>query len=680
VVRQQQTYRTAKQLRELSRYTRWHLERGKVYPLLLESYDLPTSSGARAVQKVLTIAAAATILAVFPGCTRQSDSTSRAPRGRAGIAEARTFLDSAERTLADLNYRASTAAWVAATYITDDTELLSADAQERLNVAVQQLAVGTQRFTRTALPPLERRKMELLRLSLVAPPPGDPAKASELTKLTVGLEADYGRGRYCRRGALGSTDMSGKDSTCYQIGDLSKALAESRDPRVLLDAWRGWHSIAPPMRDRYSRFVELSNEGARTLGFDDLGTMWRSAYDMPPDAFAADVERLWKQVEPLYVALHAFVRTRLNAQYGDSIVPRDGLIPAHLLGNMWAQEWGNIYGVVAPAGSTRSYDLTSLLRAKRMDQVAMVRTAEGFFTSLGFDSLPPTFWERSMIVKPRDRDVVCHPSAWDIDAKDDLRIKMCTEVTGEDFVTVHHELGHNFYQRAYNQQPTLFQNGANDGFHEAIGDAVALSITPAYLVRIGLLDREPPTSADTALLLQQAMDKVAFLPFGLLIDQWRWKVFSGEITPADYNKGWWDLRARYQGIKPPMARSEADFDPGAKYHVPANVPYTRYFLARILQFQFYRAMCRDAGHVGPLHRCSFYGSREAGARLARMLQSGQSQPWQETLFAMTGERNIDAAALIDYFAPLKTWLDAQNAGKPTGWSASTPVASSNTGR
>ena len=633
------------------------------------------------MHKVLAIIAATTVATVFPGCTRQSDSTSsRAPRGPSGIAEARGFLDSAERTLADLNYRASTADWVAATYITEDTELLSADAQERLATAVQGLAAGTQRYARTALPAVERRKMDLLRLTLVAPPPEDPEKASELTRLTVGLGADYGRGRYCRRGALGTPADVTADSSCYQINELSKVLAESRDPRVLLDAWRGWHDIAPPMKDRYARFVELSNEGARTLGFQDLGTMWRSAYDMPPDAFATDVERLWKQVEPLYVALHAYVRTQLNAQYGDSIVSRNGLIPAHLLGNMWAQEWGNIYSLVAPPRTARSYDLTALLRARKMDQVAMVRTAEGFFTSLGFDSLPATFWERSMIVKPRDRDVVCHASAWNIDAKEDLRIKMCTEVTGEDFVTVHHELGHNFYQRAYNQQPTLFQNGANDGFHEAIGDAIALSITPAYLVRLGLLDREPPASADTALLLQQAMDKVAFLPFGLLIDQWRWKVFSGEVTPASYNQSWWDLRAKYQGIMPPTARTEADFDPGAKYHVPANVPYTRYFLARILQFQFYRAMCRESGHTGPLHRCSFYGSPQAGARLASMLEAGQSQPWQETLRALTGEKNIDASAMLDYFAPLKVWLDAQNAGKPTGWSAAVPVASSSNKR
>jgi peptidyl-dipeptidase A len=587
------------------------------------------------------------------------------------VAQARAFVDSAERELATLSVKTNQASWVAATYITVDTEALSADAQNQYGTAVQRLAVSAKRFDGVTLPAELRRKLMLLKLALAAPPPGNPGEAEELTKLTVGMEADYGRGTYCRRGPLGSRSTAG-DSSCYQITELSRVLAESRNPAELLDAWRGWHAVSPPMRQRYTRFAELSNKGARELGFADAGAMWRSNYDMAPDAFAAEVERLWKQVEPLYTSLHAYVRTRLNAQYGDSIVPKNGMIPAHLLGNMWAQEWGNIFPVVAPKGASggTGYDLTALLKARNVDQREMVRYGERFFTSLGFDSLPATFWERSQIVKPRDREVVCHASAWDIDNKDDIRIKMCTEVTGDDFVTVHHELGHNFYQRAYKNQPLLFQNGANDGFHEAIGDAVALSITPSYLVKVGLLERAPSAASDTMLLLRQALDKVAFLPFGLLIDQWRWKVFSGEIKPADYNKAWWALRNRYQGVSAPVARTEADFDPGAKYHVPANTPYTRYFLARVLQFQFYRALCREAGHTGPLYRCSFFDSKQAGAKLATMLEAGQSKPWSETLYATTGERQMDAGAMMEYFAPLKAWLDQQNKGRPVGWTAS----------
>jgi peptidyl-dipeptidase A len=392
--------------------------------------------------------------------------------------------------------------------------------------------------------------------------------------------------------------------------------------------------------------------------------MWRSKYDMPPDAFSKEVDRLWEQVRPLYASLHAYVRSRLREKYGD-VVPASGPIPAHLLGNMWAQEWENIYPLVAPAGADPGYDLTELLKKRNTDWKQMVKYGEGFFTSLGFAPLPQTFWERSLFLKPRDRDVVCHASAWDIDYVSDLRLKMCIQITGEDFLTIHHELGHNIYQRAYSNQPIMFRDSANDGFHEAVGDTIALSITPEYLVKLGLLDKAPDTSKDIGLLLHRALEKIAFLPFGLMIDQWRWKVFSGEIPPEKYNEAWWQLRLKYQGIAPPAGRTDADFDPGAKYHVPANVPYTRYFLADILQFQFHRAL--NAGCAGPLNRCSIYDNKQAGSRLAAMLEMGASRPWQDALQAIAGTREMDATAIRDYFAPLQKWLDEQNRGKPVGW-------------
>jgi len=576
---------------------------------------------------------------------------------------ARTFIDNVERDLLDLGIRASQAQWVAANFITDDTEALSAEHTRNLAVAIQKYAIDSKRYERLSLPADLRRKLTLLKLSLASPPPGNPAEATELTKITTSMEADYGKGTYCR-----PSKAAGAAQECLQINDLSRILATSTDPAELLDAWQGWHRVGAPLRTRYTRFVELSNKGARELGFTNSGELWRAGYDMTPAEFSTELDRLWAQVQPLYESLHAYVRTRLGQKYGTTLVPAGGMIPAHLLGNMWAQEWGNIYPVVAPANAGGSGpDVTALLKAKNVSVDSMFRIGEGFFASMGLPKLPATFWTRSLLVKPQDREVVCHASAWSIDNKDDLRVKMCTEQTGEDLVTIHHELGHNFYQRAYNNQPWLFQNGANDGFHEAIGDAVALSITPGYLKTIGLLDQVPSAAADTMLLLQQALDKVAFLPFGLLIDQWRWKVFSGEIKPTDYNKGWWDLRARYQGVSPPLARSESDFDPGAKYHVPANVPYSRYFLARVLQFQFYRALCREAGVTGPLYRCSFYGNKKAGDKLGAMLALGASKPWPEALFAMTGERKMDAGALMEYFQPLKVWLDQQNKGKTVGW-------------
>jgi peptidyl-dipeptidase A len=581
-----------------------------------------------------------------------------APDAPPTIDEARQFTDAAEKRLLDLWIKDSRANWVHETFITDDTEQMAADADQAAATATAELALQARRFESLKLPDDVARKIKLIKLSVAIPVPRDPALAAELTKLDVSLDSDYGKGKWCPDGA---------PAKCLDINDVTRLIATSRDPNELLRAWEGWHAVGAPMRQRYTRMATLANQGAREMGFADVGAMWRSGYDMSPDQFAAEVDRLWQQVRPLYVSLHAYVRWQLAKKYGPGAVSEDALIPAHLLGNIWAQDWTNIYPIVAPANSNPGYDLTEILKSRNTSATDMVHTAEHFFVSLGFDPLPQTFWERSMFTKPRDRDVVCHASAWDIDYVDDLRVKVCLEPTDEDFSTIHHELGHNFYQRAYDKQPPLFRNSANDGFHEAIGDTIALSVTPEYLKQIGLLETVPPPSADIGLLLHRALEKVAFLPFGLMIDKWRWGVFSGKIPPSEYNKAWWDLRREYQGVAPPVARTEADFDPGAKYHIPANVPYARYFLSFVLQFQFHRALCREAGYTGPLNRCSIYGNKAAGAKLGKMLEMGQSRPWPEALYAMTGEKDIDATAILDYFAPLKQWLDEQNKGHNVGW-------------
>jgi peptidyl-dipeptidase A len=572
--------------------------------------------------------------------------------------DATTFVNDAEARLAAVNVEQQRAAWVAENFITEDTQAIAAQASEKqINLGVD-LAKQAARFDGGSRLPFDvRRKLELIKLSLTTPGPSDPAKTAEMAKIGVELDARYGAAKYCP-----------PDSSPLDVEAITQIMQTSRDPRRLLEVWRGWHGTAPPTKPLYQRFVELTNEGARELGYADVGAMWRSKYDMPPDAFAAEVDRLWQQVKPLYDSLHCFVRWNLTKKYGADLVSPQKPIPAHLLGNIWAQEWSNIYDFVAPADSDTGFDLTKILEARGdIDAVGMMKIGEHFFTSLGFAPLPKTFWERSLFTKPRDREVVCHASAWDVDDDEDLRVKMCISKTADYFTTIHHELGHNFYQRAYKHQPFLYKNSANDGFHEAVGDTIALSVTPKYLVQIGLLDQEPPPSADLGLLLRDALDKIAFLPFGIMIDKWRWRVFSGEVTPANYNKAWWDLRLEYQGIAPPSPRSESEFDPGAKYHIAANVPYTRYFLARILQFQFHRALCEVAGQKGPLNRCSIYGNQKAGARLKRMLEMGQSRPWPDALEAITGERTMDATAILDYFAPLKRWLDEQNRGQACGW-------------
>jgi peptidyl-dipeptidase A len=576
------------------------------------------------------------------------------------VADAEAFIAAAEKDLFSFSVEAGKVAWINATYITDDTDALAAKYGEVGTEKSVKYALEAAKYQNVAgLSAETKRKLDILRGGLVLPAPTKAGAAGELAEIATKLNSAYGKGK----GTLRGEPVNGSD--------IEAAMGTNRNPEELKEMWTSWHdNVGAPMGKDYARMVTIANEGATELGFKDVGAMWRSGYDMPADDFANLTDKLWLEVKPLYDELHTFVRTKLNAKYGDKVQAKTGPIRADLLGNMWAQEWGDIYDLVAPPGAGDiGYDVGELLKAKNIDEMAMVRIGEGFFSSLGFEPLPKSFYERSQFLKPRDREVVCHASAWDIDNVDDLRIKMCIKINTGDFVTIHHELGHNYYQRAYNKQSFLHLNGANDGFHEAIGDAIALSITPEYLVQIGLLDKSkvPSADKDTGLLLRQAMDKVAFLPFGLLVDKWRWGVFSGSITPENYNKGWTDLRRQYQGIMPPVERAADRFDPGAKYHIPGNTPYTRYFLARILQFQFYKAACDAAGWKGPLHRCSFYGNKNVGAKMDAMLAMGASKPWPDALQAFTGSREMSGKAMIEYFKPLMDWLKKQNKGQKKGW-------------
>ncbi|MDQ4087071.1 MAG: M2 family metallopeptidase [Pseudomonadota bacterium] len=592
--------------------------------------------------------------------TASAPAGAQEERGALTAADADAFVARAERELAEFSQINNRAQWVNATYITPDTDALAAHFGTIGTEMGVRFATEAARYLEVpGLSPDTRRKLNILRSGLTLPAPTTAGAAAELNRIATELQSQYGRGR----GTMNGEQLTGNE--------IEARMGTVRNPAHLQEMWTSWNNnVGAPMRPQYARMVEIANQGAQELGFPDTGAMWRSKYDMPPDEFAALTERLWNEVRPLYEEIHCFARAGLNRTYGDQVQPATGPIRADLLGNLWAQEWGNIYDVVAPRTSGgEPYDLTRLLERANYTPERIVRQGEAFFSSLGFAPLPASFWERSMITQPRDREVVCHASAWDVDNVEDLRIKMCTRVNADDFVTVHHELGHNYYQRAYNRQPFLYLDSANDGFHEAIGDMIALSVTPEYLVQIGLLRQNqlPSEEQDRALLLRQALDKIAFLPFGLLIDRYRWGIFSGEIQPGQYQAAWDRMRLQYQGIVPPVARTEQHFDAGAKYHVPASVPYTRYFLARILQFQFYKAACDIAGWRGPLHRCSFYGNREVGRRLNEMLAMGASRPWPDALEAFTGTREMSAEPMVEYFRPLLGWLREQNQGRRCGW-------------
>ena len=626
--------------------------------------------------------------------TPAADSQKSAPT----IQDAKEFLEQAETEIVELSLEAAKVYWIQANFITEDTNFLAAKAGADIAKLSTRLANQAKRFNDVSLPSDMRRKMDGLKRGSNFPAPEREGAAEELAEIMARMDAVYGTAKLTiPKGKLtqdAEKIIGAGNAQELEQYEAVRIMAESRDPELLQSIWEGWRTLSMPysklnaqqipsgsvpksmrgnysMKKDYARMVELINEGAQELGYKDAGDLWRGGYDMPAEDFAAEVDRLWGQVKPLYNQLHCYVRGTLNEKYGDKTVPLEKPIRADLFGNMWAQQWGNIYAEVAPKGAPNNIDVTKLLKDAGYDAKKMVETADEFFTSLGFEPMPETFWRRSLITKPADRDVQCHASAWNLDDQEDIRIKMCTEITGDDFQTVHHELGHNIYQRAYKDLSVFYKDGANDGFHEAIGDMIALSITPEYFVKIGLLDEKdvPGEEADVALLMQQALDKIAFLPFGLLVDKWRWQVFDGTLSPSEYNSGWWELREHYQGIRPPADRSSDAFDAGAKYHIPGNTPYMRYFLSFILQFQFHKAACDIAGFEGPLHRCSIYGNEEVGKRFNDMLEMGASKPWPDALEAFTGTRNMDASAIIEYFAPLVSYLETQNEGKTCGWKA-----------
>jgi peptidyl-dipeptidase A len=595
-----------------------------------------------------------------PDAAATKTAAAEAPAAPPTVEEAEAFIRETDAALKAVWIEGAKAQWTYATDITDAHAAAAQKAEEQAMAVLTKAIADSKRFLGVeGLSPESARMFEMLRRGSSAPAPDDAAARAELAGLLTALDGMYGKGESCVEGDC-------KDLRALEL--MLRDAAKKGDYDAQLEAWTRWRTISPPMREKYVRFASLANQGAKEIGYDNLAVAWQSKYDMAPEAFVAEVERLWGEVRPLYEQLHCHVRASLSARYGEDKVPPTGPIPAHLLGNMWAQSWDNLYETLTPFPAEPGLDVTAALVSKGYDHLKMVQTAEGFFTGLGLKPLPPTFYERSMFLKPEGKDVQCHASAWDLTLEGDVRIKMCIKVDEEDFETIHHELGHNYYYLYYNGLPALLQEGANDGFHEGIGDTLALSMTPGYLKNLGILDEVSSSDgAQLNKLMQVALGKVAFLPFGLLIDKWRWQVFSGELPADRLNEGWWALRQQYQGIAPPVARTEADFDPGAKYHIPGNTPYMRYFLSHILQFQFHAALCEAAGHEGPLHTCSIQGSKAAGAKLAEMLSMGASKPWPDALEAIAGTRELSAAPLRAYFEPLSAWLATQNEGRTCGW-------------
>ena len=594
------------------------------------------------------------ILVIVTSCVPSGEQTNQ-------IEELDIFLNEIEKENLEFGPIISSASWISSNFITFDSQKVIADYGTRYTLDALDKARRASSFDGLEVSDEKRRMLNILKTSFVMPPPLDNELAAELSKITTSLGAMYGSGEHCF-----------DDGACYDLEAFETIIDNSRDPKELLKAWSGWHEISKPMKPMYMRMVEIGNQGASDLGYQNLSDLWFSKYDMPADEFLADTDRVWEEVKPLYDALHCHVRAKLNDHYGDDIVSTSDPLPVHMLGNMWGQSWSNIYDLVYPKQKElSSVNLTEIIEERKLSEIDMVEYAEDFFISIGFEALPDTFWERSLFVKPEDRSVVCHASAWNLDpANNDLRIKMCIEKNEEDFITIHHELGHIFYYQAYNHLPTLFQGGANDGFHEAFGDLLTLSITPEYLKKINFINQDEADRAEKdfiGLLMKQALEGVVIIPWALMLDKWRAGIFEGDITEENLNESWWEMRKYYQGIAPPSERSEEYFDAGAKYHIPGNTPYTRYYLARIMQYQFHEALCEASGYDGYLHECSVYGNKDAGEKIISTMALGQSLPWQDAFEKITDSRKLSGESILSYYAPLKKWLDEQNEFRTCGW-------------
>ncbi|KAG8179605.1 hypothetical protein JTE90_025770 [Oedothorax gibbosus] len=496
-------------------------------------------------------------------------------------------------------------------------------------------------------------------------------KLNELNEIVADMQDVYGKAKVCSQTTPPLTPCNLSIEP-----ELTEIFATSKNYDELKHLWSEWRDqTGKQLKDKYLRYIQLSNEAACLNGFADAGELWREGYES--ETFENEVDELLRTLFPFYQQLLAYVRGKLIETYPLSGIKPDGPIPAHLLGNMWGEQWNNIFDIIKPFPDKESPDATPAMQKKKMTPLEIFKLSEDFFTSLGLIEMTQEFWNRSIIEKPTDRDMVCHASAWDFGDGKDFRIKQCTKIDMEDLITVHHEMGHIEYFLQYANLPLVFRDGANEGFHEAVGDTIALSVaTPEHLKKVNLLDEvEEDEESEINTLMRTALEKIAFLPFGYLIDAWRWKVFDGTYKKEELNTKWWELRLKYQGVCPPVRRTNEDLDAASKYHVVADITYMRYFVSFIVQFQFHKALCDEAGYKGPLHKCDIYQNRDAGKLLSDMLSLGSSKPWKEAMLIVTKGKTekMDAQPIIDYFEPLLKWLKDKNKNTFIGWKSEDPM-------
>ncbi|XP_025976569.2 angiotensin-converting enzyme 2 [Dromaius novaehollandiae] len=584
--------------------------------------------------------------------------------------QAQIFLTEFNIKAEDISYESSLASWNYNTNITEETSMKMNEADAKWSAFYDEASRNASNF------PLANITDDLIRLQIQSlQDRGSSVLSSEkYTRLSTVLNTMstiYSTGTVCK--------PSDPFNCLVLEPGLDAIMADSTDYHERLWAWEGWRAdVGRLMRPLYEEYVDLKNEAAKLNGYSDYGDYWRAnyeadypeAYKYSRDQLIEDVEKTFEQIKPLYEQLHAYVRHRLEQFYGPELISSTGCIPAHLLGDMWGRFWTNLYALTVPYPAKPNIDVTSAMVENNWDVLKIFKTAEAFFASVGLYNMTEGFWNNSMLTEPTDnRKVVCHPTAWDM-GKEDYRIKMCTKVTMDDFLTAHHEMGHIEYDMAYSHLPYLLRSGANEGFHEAVGEIMSLSAaTPQHLKSLGLLEPTFQEDAETEInfLLKQALTIVGTMPFTYMLEKWRWMMFNGKITKQEWMKRWWEMKREIVGVVEPVLHDETYCDPAALFHVANDYSFIRYYTRTIYQFQFQEALCKAAEHTGPLHTCDITNSTAAGQNLRQMLELGRSKPWTQALESITGEKYMNATPLLNYFEPLFNWLQKNNSGRSVGW-------------
>ncbi|KAM6291936.1 angiotensin-converting enzyme 2 [Porphyrio hochstetteri] len=584
--------------------------------------------------------------------------------------EAQRFLEDFNRRVEDISYESSIASWNYNTNITEENANKMNEADSKWSAFYDEASRNASSF------PLASIQDDLTRLQIQSLQDRgssnlSPEKYERLSTVLSKMSTIYSTGTVCK---------TTEPSECLVLEPgLDIIMANSTDYHERLWAWEGWRAnVGRMMRPLYEEYVDLKNEIATLNNYSDYGDYWRANYeaDYPEnykysrDQLIKDVEKTFEQIKPLYQQLHAYVRHRLEQFYGPEFISSTGCLPAHLLGDMWGRFWTNLYPLTVPYPAKPNIDVTSTMVLKKWDAMKIFKAAETFFDSIGLYKMTEGFWNNSMLTEPTDnRKVVCHPTAWDL-GKGDYRIKMCTKVTMDDFLTAHHEMGHIEYDMAYSKQPYLLRGGANEGFHEAVGEIMSLSAaTPQHLKSLDLLEPTFQEDEETEInfLLKQALTIVGTMPFTYMLEKWRWMVFRGEITKEEWTKRWWEMKREIVGVVEPVLHDETYCDPAVLFHVSNDYSFIRYYTRTIYQFQFQEALCKAANHNGPLHTCDITNSTAAGTKLRELLELGRTKPWTQALENVTGEKYMNAAPLLHYFEPLYEWLQGNNSGRYIGW-------------